>query len=104
MSNAVKIYLKSENGFLYNGAEKEIIEKIKELKVDSIVVGPGLGRGEFNKKILTEILKESGVPVVIDADALFYYGELNEKNIRRDSDYFKPGGTWLFWYTTFCRC
>ena len=81
---AVKIYLKSENGFLYNGAEKEIIEKIKELKVDSIVVGPGLGRGEFNKKILTEILKESGVPVVIDADALFYYGELNEKNIRRN--------------------
>ena len=37
---------------------------------DAIVIGPGLGRSDATRKLVEKILKDSELPVVVDADAL----------------------------------
>ena len=42
----------------------------------AVVVGPGLGRGEGTSSALRQLVAESPVPVVVDADGLFALGEI----------------------------
>jgi ADP-dependent NAD(P)H-hydrate dehydratase / NAD(P)H-hydrate epimerase len=42
------------------------------LDIDAIAVGPGIGRTEGTQRIVEKVLRQS-VPVVLDADALFYW-------------------------------
>lgn len=37
---------------------------------DAIVIGPGMGRGEIRRELVSTILSESKLPAVVDADAL----------------------------------
>jgi hydroxyethylthiazole kinase-like uncharacterized protein yjeF len=37
---------------------------------DAIVIGPGLGRSDATRKLVEKILKDSDLPVLVDADAL----------------------------------
>ncbi len=50
----------------------ELHEQIrKELTwADALVIGPGIGTGEIATEILSLVLKESKIPMVLDADAL----------------------------------
>ncbi len=43
---------------------------IAETGVQSVVVGPGLGRGPEVRAVVSQLLSTPGVPMVIDADAL----------------------------------
>jgi len=45
-----------------------------QLDIDAIAVGPGMGRTEGTKRIVQTVL-EQDVPVVLDADALFFWNE-----------------------------
>lgn len=69
-------------GFIPNDQnvwEKEIK---KLLKYDAIVIGPGLGKSEFSRKLVMEVLNNFNGPVVIDADAI------NVLNLKNDSQLF----------------
>lgn len=51
--------------------EDDVEEVVKELsRWDTIVVGPGLGRGERARDVVLKILNHFPGPVVVDADAL----------------------------------
>ena len=47
----------------------KITGKMKDF--DVILIGNGLGRGEYAEKLLEAVLNEAEVPVVVDADGLF---------------------------------
>ncbi len=61
--------LKDNGGNLGLDAIPQIIDKMNES--DVLVFGPGLGRNPEITEILREILKNSKIPVIIDADGLF---------------------------------
>ncbi len=67
------INVDEENLKFYGGCEPgTIVSCSKEInfrKINSIVLGPGLGK-DYNKKKVINILKQTNLPVVIDADAL----------------------------------
>lgn len=75
-TETVKIAVKSTNagGIAAENSEK-IIELIKKLKIDSIVIGPGLGREEDIEKIVSEVIMQTDIPVIADADALYFVKE-----------------------------
>lgn len=51
--------------------EEEVKSNIRDLhQFDSIIIGPGLGRGERVREIVVQILSSFSGPVVVDADAL----------------------------------
>lgn len=56
----------------YKRIEKYIIES------DSIVIGPGMGKGREAEKLLQLVLKNSKVPTVVDADALYLLVKLGK--------------------------
>lgn len=79
----VKVYTPEENRTVlqtklpeavvsvYPSQKPDIFELIAAMKwADVIVAGPGLGTGDGAKRILGEILKNTSVPMVLDADAL----------------------------------
>lgn len=51
---------------------KKHLKKVLELgkKVDSIVIGPGLGREKATLSFVREVVKKTKKPIVIDADAI----------------------------------
>jgi yjeF C-terminal region, hydroxyethylthiazole kinase-related len=49
---------------------------------DALLVGPGWGRGESRAAMLAEIL-ESGIPAVLDADAIALYRGLRDSGLKR---------------------
>lgn len=49
-----------------------------ELPYDGIAIGPGIGRSKGPALILEKLLKDSKIPLVIDADALFHLAETRE--------------------------
>ena len=60
-------------GFLYFDHLDQVIEISG--RSDAIVIGPGLGRRESTKKLITQLILELKVPVVLDADGLYpFYG------------------------------
>lgn len=52
-------------------------KRIKEesLRAKALFIGPGVGRKKQEQKRVFEILKKIALPMVIDADALFFLGE-----------------------------
>jgi NAD(P)H-hydrate epimerase len=58
--------LAEENGHVAPAA----LERILELPADVIAVGPGLGAGEGTRCVVRGLIERSGVPLVLDADAL----------------------------------
>lgn len=44
-------------------------------QVDTVVIGPGLGRSDYTKKIVEQVLATFTGPVTIDADGLYVFGE-----------------------------
>lgn len=75
-TETVKIAVKStkSGGIAAENSEK-IIELIKKLKIDSIVIGPGLGREEDIEKIVADVLMQTETAVIADADALYFIKE-----------------------------
>ena len=66
-------------GFLYFDHLNQIIE-ISD-RSDAIVIGPGLGRSESTRKLITQLISELKVPVVLDADGLYpFNGKLDLLN------------------------
>ncbi|MDK2854889.1 MAG: ADP-dependent NAD(P)H-hydrate dehydratase / NAD(P)H-hydrate epimerase [Bacillota bacterium] len=58
----------AEDGTLAASAAATILERAAQ--ADALAVGPGLGRGEELPSLLAELVRESQVPLVIDADGL----------------------------------
>lgn len=59
------------------GEDCERIKKHIE-EADSIVIGPGLGKGKKAAELLKLVLENSKVPTVVDADALYLLVELGK--------------------------
>lgn len=68
LTEVMTIRLSDNNGQLSQNAADKIVDYVK--KSDAVLFGPGLGRGPEIKEILSKILKNSHVPVIIDADGL----------------------------------
>jgi NAD(P)H-hydrate epimerase len=58
----------TEDGTLAASAAGAVLERAAQ--ADALAVGPGLGRGEELASLLAELVRESPVPLVIDADGL----------------------------------
>lgn len=56
------------NGHISSLAAEEIIERAD--RADAVLIGPGIGRSADVKKLIGILLKNSKVPVVIDADGI----------------------------------
>lgn len=65
---AMLLPCRAENGY-FSGAMNAA-----SLAIDAIAVGPGMGRTEGTKQMVQAVL-EQDVPVVLDADALFFWEE-----------------------------
>jgi NAD(P)H-hydrate epimerase len=46
------------------------VDRVLEIKADIIAVGPGLGQGPSTAAFVQALVERSGVPIVLDADAL----------------------------------
>jgi NAD(P)H-hydrate epimerase len=57
------------NGMLSSKAADEILNYAFQ-KIDVIAIGPGIGVSKETEKIITELIRKSTVPMVIDADAI----------------------------------
>lgn len=72
----VKVICATENrGILQTSVPEVLYGDIKSLKksvewADVVIIGPGLGKSEEVYNLLESLLKESNLPIVIDADAL----------------------------------
>jgi NAD(P)H-hydrate epimerase len=53
----------------------EAAERVLELSADVLAIGPGLGQGEHVRAFVKVLLERSGVPIVLDADALNAFAE-----------------------------
>jgi len=63
----------------------EAVEPVVEFDADVIVVGPGLGRGPATSAFVQAVIERAGVPVVVDADALFAFaGDIDSLQGRED--------------------
>ncbi|MEM2875892.1 MAG: NAD(P)H-hydrate dehydratase [Candidatus Bathyarchaeia archaeon] len=74
------ITLKLSGGHLNPGNVGEIEDTLK--RVDCVVLGPGLGLHEDVKKAVDELLQlieDLGTPLLLDADGLKAYAELNRR-------------------------
>jgi hydroxyethylthiazole kinase-like uncharacterized protein yjeF len=51
----------------------EAVEPVVEFDADVIVIGPGLGRSPSTAAFVQAVVERAGVPVVVDADALYAF-------------------------------
>ena len=68
--------LNDKNGNLDKLCIPQILDRLNDF--DVCLFGPGIGRGEDVLLILEEILKESQIPVIIDADGLWAFAKKPE--------------------------
>jgi hydroxyethylthiazole kinase-like uncharacterized protein yjeF len=57
-----------EEGYMGSGALEEILEHAG--RASALVMGPGTGTGEEGRRLVEGILREVGLPVLLDADAI----------------------------------
>ncbi len=69
VTEAMSLALEEENGAISKKAAKQILEFARGC--DTLVIGPGMGRGEGTEYILRECLATYDKNIIIDADALF---------------------------------
>ena len=63
----------------------EALEHILEARADVIALGPGLGRSPSTMALVQAVVERAGVPLVLDADALFaFVGESDRLTARDD--------------------
>lgn len=60
------------------------LERVLEMKADVIAAGPGLGVGQSTVAFVHGLLERSGVPLVLDADALNAFAEEPDRLQGRD--------------------
>ncbi len=84
-TESVKIAVSSsKEGSIDGENSSHIVELIKKLKIDSIVIGPGVGREEGIRKIVEAVFEQTDIPLVADADAL-YFIKTGEKLLQREN-------------------
>lgn len=59
-----------ERGRMSYGNLGRIMDFIQERKIDSVVLGPGMGTGDGQKKLVAGLLERAQCPVVLDADGI----------------------------------
>ncbi len=57
-----------EDGYMGSGALEEILEHAA--RASALVMGPGTGTGDDGRRLVEGILREVGLPVLLDADAI----------------------------------
>jgi ADP-dependent NAD(P)H-hydrate dehydratase / NAD(P)H-hydrate epimerase len=67
---AVKRPLPCDDRGIVTADAADIVLELAE-KASAVALGPGLGRGSGPHALVERVLAEAGVPVVVDADALF---------------------------------
>ena len=60
------------------------VERVLDLKADVIALGPGLGQDPSTSAFVQAIVERSGVPLVLDADALNAFAGEPERLVGRD--------------------
>ena len=55
------------------GLAPTAVERVLEADADVMVIGPGLGRDRSTQEVVRALVERSGVPMIIDADALFAF-------------------------------
>lgn len=73
LTETMTITLNDKNGSLDNFAIPHILDRLNDF--DVCLFGPGIGRGEDILPILKEVLKQSQIPVIIDADGLYAFAK-----------------------------
>ena len=68
LTEPVILPMADENGMLSANAAETLLPLL--LKMDAILIGPGIGIGEGTRKILQAVLHEAKCPVVVDADGI----------------------------------
>ncbi len=68
------------DGHISYSATDILLERAES--ADAVLIGPGLGRSDDIKQIIKEVLKNSTVPVIIDADAIFAVAQ--DKSVLRE--------------------
>lgn len=66
--SAMPFPLADRRGRLSRRALPELLERLKGCGV--LALGPGLGRGESVRQLVLEVLRQTGKPVVLDADGI----------------------------------
>jgi NAD(P)H-hydrate epimerase len=62
----------------------EALDRILESRADVIAIGPGLGRAPSTMALVQAVVERSGVPLVLDADALFAFVGESDRLTGRD--------------------
>lgn len=62
----------------------EALERILEIRADVIALGPGLGRAPSTMALVQAVVERAGVPLVLDADALFAFVGESDRLTGRD--------------------
>lgn len=57
-----------EEGFLSDDAKGEVLRRL--YKCDACLIGPGLGRSDNVKSVVSDVIRSCKVPLVIDADGI----------------------------------
>ncbi len=73
LTEAMTLPLDSENGSLTFSGYNKIYNKM--LSSDVLLFGPGMGRETDGELLLREILSNSDIPIVIDADGLYHLSQ-----------------------------
>lgn len=80
LSEAVVLPLSDQNGMYSPEAVKEL--ELLLPKMDAVLIGPGIGQSDGTLAIVEYVLKNSNVPVVLDADGINVIS--SHKDILRD--------------------
>ena len=68
LTEPVILPMADENGMLSANAAERLLPLL--LKMDAILIGPGIGVGEGTRKILQTVIRKAKCPVVVDADGI----------------------------------
>ncbi len=66
----------------YSSALDQVFEFLDE-RGDVLAIGPGLGRDELKRDFTLELIANTRVPMVIDADALYHLASLTEAGLKK---------------------
>jgi NAD(P)H-hydrate epimerase len=77
----VRISPEIMTGFIPKDESRWALEAKNLTKYDSIVIGPGLGKGERSRRLVIEVLNNFNGPVVLDADAINVLSLKEDHNI-----------------------
>lgn len=68
-TEAMTMPLDDNDGHIATTAVSDILKALSN--ADAVLIGPGLGRSEEVMQVVKEVLTNSTVPVIVDADAIF---------------------------------